>query len=405
MNTSSKVNGTDHYLLHLLLFRISINFLRFLYRKLCTLSKFCELKSAKAALPSVLLIGAIHQGKAPRGGEEYKNQLLVGYLGGRYALTSIDTYGWKQKPGVLIGLLRKVFFGTFDTILISASSATTYRLIQMMHLRPSLLPKTVYLVVGGYFPGAVLAGKFRAGYYGRLRRILVQGRKMQQELYSAGLKQNVSVMPNFKPVPKVFGSTGRFSAPVFRFVFLSRISPEKGVRELFRAVQLLSGKHDFIVDFYGPVATGFQKDFDQLLSDTPQCTYKGYLDFLSHPEGAYTTLSGYHTMVFPTYWQGEGFPGVVLDAYIAGLPVIASNWNLNAEVLSEGITGLLVPPRDAVALAVAMDKMIGEREKLAGYSKACHSRALDYTVGTVLDTHLVQYLALHTPTLKADSHV
>jgi len=170
-------------------------------------------------------------------------------------------------------------------------------------------------------------------------------------------------------------------------------------------VQLLSGKHDFIVDFYGPVATGFQKDFDQLLSDTPQCTYKGYLDFLSHPEGAYTTLSGYHTMVFPTYWQGEGFPGVVLDAYIAGLPVIASNWNLNAEVLSEGITGLLVPPRDAVALAVAMDKMIGEREKLADYSKACHSRALDYIVGTVLDNCLVQYLDPLLPTLKADSHV
>jgi glycosyltransferase involved in cell wall biosynthesis len=358
----------------------------------------------QTAPPSVLLIGAIHRGQAPRGGEEYKNQLLLGYLGDKTALTCIDTHRWKQNPGVLMKLLWKVFFGTFDTILISASSATTYRLIQMMHLRPSLLSKTIYLVVGGYFPGAVVAGKFRAKYYRRLKGILVQGRKMQRELSAAGLKEHVAVMPNFKPVAKVFGAIGRFAAPVFRFVFLSRISPEKGVLELFQAIRLLKGKRDFIVDFYGPVEAGFQQDFDKLLTENTGCTYRGYLDFLRDPEGAYTTLADYHTMVFPTFWQGEGFPGVVLDAYIAGLPVIASDWNLNAEVLSEGKTGLLVPPRDAAALALAMDKMMDEREKQAVYSAECHRRALDYTVDRVLDTYLMPYLNNSPSTLQADSH-
>lgn len=364
-----------------------------------------SLGHSKANLPSVLLLGAIHEGKAPRGGEEYKNQLLLGYLRERYALTYIDTHNWKRRPGILLRLLRQVFFGTFDTILLSASSATTYRLIQLMHLRPSLLSKTVYLVVGGYFPGAVVSGKFKAGYYKRLKGILVQGDKMQQELSGAGLNENIRVMPNFKPVPKVYGSIDRFAAPVFRFVFLSRISGEKGVRELFEAVRILEGKRDFMVDFYGPITASFQKEFEMLLSESLNCMYRGYLDFLKDPEGAYTVLAGYHTLVFPTYWEGEGFPGVVLDAYIAGLPVIASDWNLNAEVLSEGLTGLLVPPRDAVELAAAMDQIMKEKEKLPGYSAESHRRAIDYNVERVLESCLVQYLDKSLTTTIADRHV
>lgn len=361
--------------------------------------------NSKTNSSRVLLIGAIHEGEAPRGGEEYKNQLLLGYLSNRYALTYIDTHKWRQNPKILLRLLWKVFFSSFDTILLSASSATTYRLVQMMHLRPSLLAKTLYLVVGGYFPVAVVSGKFKARYYKRLKGILVQGYKLQQELSDAGLKDNIGVMPNFKPVPKLFGTPDRFTNPVFRFVFLSRISPEKGVKELFEAARLLEGKRDFILDFYGPIATSFKIDFEQLLFATPNCAYKGYLDFLKDPEGAYTALAGYHTMVFPTYWHGEGFPGVVLDAYIAGLPVIASDWNLNTEVLSEGITGLLVPPGDAAALAAAMHQIMEEREKLPAYSAECHHRAMDYTVEQVLERCLVQYLDKPLTPKIADRYV
>ena len=30
-------------------------------------------------------------------------------------------------------------------------------------------------------------------------------------------------------------------------------------------------------------------------------------------------------MLFPTYWHGEGFPGIVIDAFVAGLLVVATD--------------------------------------------------------------------------------
>ena len=339
-----------------------------------------------------MLLGAINLGKAPQGGEEYKNQLLFRYLQERYLLNWVDTSGWKRKPQVLFQLIWKAFFCPFDVILISASSATTYRLVQFMHVWPSRLSKTVYLVVGGYFPGAVLAGRFKAKYFRRLKAIVVQGTKLQQELAAAGLEEMVSVMSNFKPVPRLFGSNDRFTDTPFRFVFLSRISREKGVSEIFEAVQKLADKFEFIVDFYGPIEEGYRSTFEQHLSQNPACRYLGYLDLINDPEVAYEKLAQYHTLVFPTYWKGEGFPGVILDAYITGLPVIASDWNMNAELVQDGQTGWLIPPRDAGALAIAMAAAMQNRQETARISEACHTAAIHYDVEKVLGKSLLPLL-------------
>lgn len=59
-----------------------------------------------------------------------------------------------------------------------------------------------------------------------------------------------------------------------------------------------------------------------------------------------STLSKYVFMLFPTYYAGEGMPGAVLDGYIAGLPVIASNWHYNAEVVKDGETGFIFELKD-----------------------------------------------------------
>src|SRR6185436_18842428 len=50
----------------------------------------------------------------------------------------------------------------------------------------------------------------------------------------------------------------------------------------------------------------------------------------------------------------EGLSNTLLESLVAGLPVIASRVGGNAEVVATG-TGLLVPPRDADALAAAVE--------------------------------------------------
>ena len=54
----------------------------------------------------------------------------------------------------------------------------------------------------------------------------------------------------------------------------------------------------------------------------------------------------------PTAW--EGLPNVVMEAMAAGLPVVATRVGGVPELVEDGRTGCLVPPRDPAALARAM---------------------------------------------------
>jgi glycosyltransferase involved in cell wall biosynthesis len=44
-------------------------------------------------------------------------------------------------------------------------------------------------------------------------------------------------------------------------------------------------------------------------------------------------------LLFPTKYYTEGFPGTVLDAYLSGVPVLASRWESWEDLIKEGITG------------------------------------------------------------------
>ena len=56
--------------------------------------------------------------------------------------------------------------------------------------------------------------------------------------------------------------------------------------------------------------------------------------------------------------RAEGLPNAVLEYMAAGLPVIVSRVGGNAELVEDGVTGLLVPPEDSAALSAALLKLL-----------------------------------------------
>jgi glycosyltransferase involved in cell wall biosynthesis len=56
----------------------------------------------------------------------------------------------------------------------------------------------------------------------------------------------------------------------------------------------------------------------------------------------------------------EGMPNAVLEYLAAGLPVVATGLGGNLEVIRDGVTGLLVPPKDPAALAGALERLLGD---------------------------------------------
>ena len=111
------------------------------------------------------------------------------------------------------------------------------------------------------------------------------------------------------------------SAGRLRAVFVSRVSPKKN---LLGAVELLSRvQGDVSLDIYGPIDDQdywrkCQHAIEQF-GGTTRVAYKGAI----HHDEVVRVLSDYDVFLFPTL--GENFGHVILEAMIAGCPVVTSD--------------------------------------------------------------------------------
>src|SRR5690606_36214152 len=79
-------------------------------------------------------------------------------------------------------------------------------------------------------------------------------------------------------------------------------------------------------------------------------------------------------VALPTY--REGFPNVPLEAAAMGLPVVATRVPGCVDAVADGVTGTLVPPRDAQALGEALDAYLGDATLRRRHGAAGRDRVL-----------------------------
>jgi sugar transferase (PEP-CTERM/EpsH1 system associated) len=79
-------------------------------------------------------------------------------------------------------------------------------------------------------------------------------------------------------------------------------------------------------------------------------------------------MRGLHCFVLPSL--GEGISNTILEAMASGLPVIATRVGGNADLVADGVTGLLVPAGNAQAMADALIGLAGGRARAADMGRA-----------------------------------
>ena len=347
----------------------------------------------KESIKGAIVIGWINKGKAADCGETMKNQLLVQRLeelGVR--CRQIDVKGWRKHPWIFIQLAWDMTVHHNDTIIFSSSAANTYPMMKLMY-RFGWKQKTVHWVIGGLFGERVQKGYFDRKVVGIIDHTLVESPLMKTQLESCGLK-NVKVVPNFKPInyyPSIDWKSKEDRNRPLRFVFLSRIIPEKGCDYILSATRLLNEKgytDRFSVDFFGKIDDGYNNMFMNKVEQLENVHYAGFLN-LREQEG-YDTLCRYDAMLFPTYWMGEGFAGIFIDAMISGLPIIATDWMHNKYLLKDGETAMFIPTHDAKALAIKMQECIDCRVDLAAMAFHCQQTAQSYDTKKVITRELLK---------------
>jgi glycosyltransferase involved in cell wall biosynthesis len=83
----------------------------------------------------------------------------------------------------------------------------------------------------------------------------------------------------------------------------------------------------------------------------------GRVRFLGVRSDVPALMNAADAYVMSSRW--EGMPLVLQEAAAVGLPVVATDVGGNREVVCDGVSGLLVPPNDAAALAAAMENVLG----------------------------------------------
>jgi glycosyltransferase involved in cell wall biosynthesis len=168
-----------------------------------------------------------------------------------------------------------------------------------------------------------------------------------------------------------------------RLLVVTRFFERKGVQFVVRALARMPGRFDVDIVGDGPYLEKVQELAAELKVDA---RFWGHLDNSSAQlRKLYQTAA-----VFVFTSEAENFPIVLLEAMTAGAAIVTTRGTGCEEVV--GDTALLVPVRDANAIADAIERLAGSPELVARLGEAARARAISqFGWDGVLDRYLEIY--------------
>jgi glycosyltransferase involved in cell wall biosynthesis len=155
--------------------------------------------------------------------------------------------------------------------------------------------------------------------------------------------------------------------------FVGRLTGEKGMRELHQAWLRLRAEHASLhLLLVGPEdsVTPLPAQMMEALRGDARVHLVG-MDWNTAPLYAAMDI-----LVLPTY--REGFPVVLLEAASMALPIVATAVPGCIDAVVDGVTGLLVPAKDAEALYGAMERYVSDQALRRSHGDAARSRVLEH---------------------------
>lgn len=175
-------------------------------------------------------------------------------------------------------------------------------------------------------------------------------------------KSKLEWLPNNRPKEGQDLTSVKNDNKKIRFVCLGHIKFDKGVQNIIEAFEKFK-PGSCQLDFYGPFIGDCTEKIFKNIEDLNYC---GVID----PAKVIKTLTEYDVLIMPSNIITEGYPGVIIEAYFAGLPVIASNLRSMREIVEHKKTGLLFDPGNVNELKYAMDYFVncnGELPEMKNY--------------------------------------
>jgi len=184
-----------------------------------------------------------------------------------------------------------------------------------------------------------------------------------------------------------FSRADTCQGPVVRILFVGFLRPEKGIEYLLDAVSQLKADMPWELEIVGPRQF---RDYGEKLDGIAaargirdRIRWEGYV-----PNGKplFDRMRDADVFVLPTL--SEGTPHVLVEARANGLPCISTTVGGVPTTVTDGYDALLVPPKDARALARAIERVVGDGELRRALIRngltAARKQTLDRFIATVV---------------------
>lgn len=311
-------------------------------------------------------------------GQTIKTKILYDELSktSNWSIIKADTYYKKKNPIRLVLETIKVLFSTKDIIVLLSGNGMKFY-FPLLSVCSKLFGHRIYHdVIGGNLDSYVENNPKFKKYLSSFVVNWVETNSMKMSLEKRNI-QNCEVMPNFKRLNIVKVQENVYNEP-YRFCIFSRVMKEKGIEDAISAINEINCESKTTkceLDIYGRIDDTYKERFEKIMKNcTSSIKYKGTVPFDKSAE----TLKDYYALLFPTYWHGEGFPGTIVDAFAASLPVIATDWSCNGEIIINKENGILYPNSEIPDLKTAINWLVSSSDVMSIMKRKCTENAIKY---------------------------
>jgi glycosyltransferase involved in cell wall biosynthesis len=189
----------------------------------------------------------------------------------------------------------------------------------------------------------------------RMFAVRVVGQRVQKQLLAAGLHRNVHTVP----VPVTMDTSAIVdypSTPARRVLFVGRLVPVKNIEEWLQVAQQVAARDadvTFEIVGEGPLRETLETQAKELGLDS-RVYFAGAVVYDQLPK-IYRSAQ-----VFLLTSKYEGFGRVVVEAYLNGVPVVATRITGVEDIVQDGQTGFLHPPGDVAGMAASVLRLLDD---------------------------------------------
>ncbi len=295
----------------------------------------------------------------------------------------IETICWKRQPlQLLFNIIKR--YRQCDAIIMLPAQKGLYIMSLILLVLNRIYKRHIYYdVIGGWLPQVVKKNRTIRKILIQFDGIWVETQAMKNALFKLGLG-NVKVIYNFSnKEPIVKKEIPSQLTPPYKLCTFSRVLKEKGIEDAIEAVNQVNrnfNQNIYTLDIYGEIDECYKSQFQVLMKSQPN--YIQYCGYVSSSESV-SILKNYFALLFPTYYEGEGLAGTILDALFAGIPIVASDWKYNTEIVNESV-GFIFPPHDVDGLVQILEKLAQSPNLIVDKKDRCLEEAKIYSGNNVI---------------------